>query len=120
MATTSMWKVEKRLDQVIKYTTDKDKTNKENYDDNTIYKSLHNVIEYAKSNFKTEQQLYVTGVNCSEENAFKEMTATMKMLAAVIFVMCFTFCFIGLIILGIADLLFDFCKKKVDNKKEVK
>ncbi|MBQ2938556.1 MAG: relaxase/mobilization nuclease domain-containing protein [Clostridia bacterium] len=78
MATTSMWKVEKRLDQVIKYTTDKDKTNKENYDDNTIYKSLHNVIEYAKSNFKTEQQLYVTGVNCSEENAFKEMILTKK------------------------------------------
>ncbi len=51
---------------------------------------------------------------------YKEMTATMKMLAAVIFVMCFTFCLIGLIILGIADLLFDFRKKKVDNKKEVK
>ena len=51
---------------------------------------------------------------------FKEMSGTMKLLTGFVFVMCFTFCILGLIILGIADLLFDFRKKKVDNNREVK
>ncbi len=51
---------------------------------------------------------------------FKEMSAGMKVLTAFIFIMCFTVCIIGAIILGIADLLFDFRKKKVDNNREVK
>ncbi len=51
---------------------------------------------------------------------FKEMSVGMKVLTAFAFFMCFTFCIIGLIILGIADLLFDFRKKKVDNNREVK
>ena len=73
MATTSLWKVESRLDKVINYTTNIEKTEAENW-----YKDLHNAIEYAKANFKTEKQLYVTGVNCSEDNAIKDMIFTKK------------------------------------------
>ena len=51
---------------------------------------------------------------------FKEMSGGMKMLMIFMIMMCFTICIIGLIILGIADLLFDFRKKKVDNSREVK
>lgn len=77
MATTSLWKVEARLDKVISYTTNVEKTKNEDYSTD-IYKSLHNAIEYTKANFKTEKQLYVTGVNCSEKNALQEMILTKK------------------------------------------
>lgn len=73
MATTSLWKVENRLDKVIKYTTNTEKTENRNW-----YKDLHNTIEYAKSDFKTEKQLYVTGINCSENNALQDMVFTKK------------------------------------------
>ena len=77
MATTSIWKVESRLDKVIKYTTDKDKTENEEYIKD-LYKTLHNTIEYTKASFKTEEQFYVSGVNCSPENALQEMMLTKK------------------------------------------
>ena len=73
MATTSLWKVENRLDKVIKYTTNVEKTENKNW-----YKDLHNTIEYTKADFKTEKQLYVTGVNCSEDNALQDMIFTKK------------------------------------------
>ena len=77
MATTSLWKVETRLDKVIKYATNEDKTNNVEFEQE-MYKSLHNTIEYAKSDFKTEKQYYVTGVNCTPQNALQEMILTKK------------------------------------------
>lgn len=51
---------------------------------------------------------------------YKEMSTGMKVLTVFMFFMFFTGFIIGLIILGIADLLFDFRKKKADNSREVK
>ena len=51
---------------------------------------------------------------------FKQMSAGMKALTVFMFFLFFTGFIIGMIILGIADLLFDFRKKKVDNNREVK
>ncbi len=72
MATTSIWKIEKRLDHVITYTTNPDKTSKESY------KELHNVIEYATASYKTEEQLYVTSLNCSKETIYQDMMRTKR------------------------------------------
>ena len=77
MATTSLWKVEARLDKVIKYTTSEEKTVNIDFEKD-LYKSLHNTIEYAKADFKTEKQFYVTGVNCTPQNALQEMILTKK------------------------------------------
>lgn len=77
MATTSLWKVENRIDKVINYTTNVDKTKNQDYAKD-VYKSLHNTIEYAKADFKTEKQYYVTGVNCNSETALQEMILTKK------------------------------------------
>lgn len=77
MATTSIWKVENRIDKVIKYTTNIEKTKNKEYEVE-LYKSLHNAIEYLKADFKTEKQLFVTGVNCNEETALQEMILTKK------------------------------------------
>ncbi len=77
MATTAIWKVSKRLDKVIKYTTNAEKTtNIKNGE--SWYRDLHNTIEYAKADFKTEKQVFVTGVNCDKDTALKEMIATKK------------------------------------------
>ena len=43
MATTGIWKIEKRLDHVIKYTTDENKTINEEFG-NQNYNYLHNAI----------------------------------------------------------------------------
>lgn len=72
MATTSIWAVKKRLDHVIDYTTNPDKTSKENY------KDLHNVIEYATASYKTEEQLYVTALNCNKNSLYEDMMFTKK------------------------------------------
>ena len=77
MATTSIWKVGKRLDKVIKYTTNPEKTEDKNYSE-SWYRDLHNTVEYIKADFKTEKQFYVTGINCSEDNVLEEMKATKK------------------------------------------
>ncbi len=77
MATTSIWKVGKRLDKVIKYTTNPEKTEDKNYNE-SWYRDLHNTVEYIKADFKTEKQFYVTGINCSEDNVLEEMKATKK------------------------------------------
>lgn len=75
MATTSLWEIHQRLDKVIDYTTNEEKTKEV---DQELYRSLHNTIEYAKADPKTEKQLYVTAINCDEKTAFKEMIETKK------------------------------------------
>ena len=76
MATTSLWEIHQRLDKVIDYTTNEEKTKE--VIDQDLYKALHNTIEYARADFKTEEQLYVTSLNCNEESVFKEMVQTKK------------------------------------------
>ena len=72
MAVTQIWKVENRLDHVLAYTTNAEKTDGKNY------KELHNVLDYIEADYKTEEQLYVTGINCSPETAYEEMIITKK------------------------------------------
>lgn len=73
MATTSIWKITRWLPKVVKYTTQEWKTENENYNPEISYKELHNVIEYAKSDYKTEKQFFVTGINCEKDSALEEM-----------------------------------------------
>lgn len=72
MAVTAIWKVKSRLDHVIDYTTNPHKTSGGNY------KELHNVLDYIEADYKTEEQLYVSGINCSPETAYEEMIITKK------------------------------------------
>lgn len=77
MATTGIWKIEKRLDHVIKYTANVEKTINEDYSKNN-YMNLHNVIDYIEADYKTEKQYYVSGINCSIKNAMEEMIITKR------------------------------------------
>ena len=75
MATTNIWKISSRLDRVIKYTTDEEKTMDI---PNDVFHNLHNVKEYASDDSKTEEKLYVSGINCCPETAYDEMMITKK------------------------------------------
>ena len=77
MATTAIWKIQKRLDHVISYTTDETKTNNKDYGQE-LYNDLHNTIDYIEESYKTEKQSYVTCLNCSKETALEEMIITKK------------------------------------------
>ena len=80
MATTSLWKVVKRLDHVIDYTTDKEKT-KNNYIENQgdKFASVEQVLNYAINPDKTEKLFYTTGINCKVDDAVKEMQFVKKL-----------------------------------------
>ena len=67
MATVAIWKVESRLDIVVDYVANKEKT------DLSKYKDLEQSLNYIKDGFKTEKKLFVDGINCNPDNAFKEM-----------------------------------------------
>ena len=69
MATTSLWKVDKRLDHVINYATDEEKTKNEG--DN--FDSIEKLLTYATNPDKTEKLFYTTGINCKVDNPVKEM-----------------------------------------------
>ncbi len=75
MATTAIWDVTDRLDRVIDYTTNPDKT--ENLDFNSSdFRGLQEVLKYTVQDEKTEKQFYVTGINCYPETACKQMSKT--------------------------------------------
>ena len=68
MAVTKLWKVTNRLDRVLDYAEDEEKTRKPKYS-NTEWQTLKDVLEYAKDEEKTEQELFVTGINCNANKA---------------------------------------------------
>lgn len=74
MATTKIWKVQKRLDKVINYATNEEKT-KNNYSEYGMdeFDSIRQVMTYATNQDKTEKQFYTTGINCEVKDAVKQM-----------------------------------------------
>lgn len=80
LATTSLWKVVKRMDHVINYAEEKSKTKnielKSNYE--IISDDLRDVINYAKNSNKTEKEYFVTGINCEPDSVYEEMQDTKR------------------------------------------
>ena len=74
MATTKIWKVQKRLDHVINYATNKEKT-KNNYSKYGMdeFDSIRQVMTYVTNPDKTEKRFYTTGINCEVKDAVKQM-----------------------------------------------
>ena len=74
MATTKIWKVQKRLDHVINYATNEEKT-RNNYSKHGMdeFDSIRQVMTYATNPDKTEKLFYTTGINCEVNDAVKQM-----------------------------------------------
>jgi len=71
MATTKSITVRKRLDNLLNYIVDADKTSNPDFD------RLGNVIDYATDANKTGQKQFVTGINCAPETAYSQMQKVM-------------------------------------------
>lgn len=79
MATTKLWKVENRLDNVVNYASDKSKTENKNYNNKNInINSIFELLDYTTNPDKTEKQFFITGINCELDTAVKQMTQTKK------------------------------------------
>ena len=75
MATTAIWDIKDRLDRVIEYATNPDKT--ENHSFSTSdFQGLKDVLKYTVQEEKTEKQFYVTGINCDPTTACEQMSKT--------------------------------------------
>ncbi len=70
MATTAIWKVKGSLGRVVDYAANPDKTTEFTQDD---LQGLRDVMDYATQDDKTEEQRYVSGVNCIPEIARDQM-----------------------------------------------
>ena len=79
MATTKIWKVVKRLDHVVDYAKDENKT-KNDYVENGFdqYDDIRRVFMYATNAAKTEKQFYTTGINCDVNEAVEQMQFVKK------------------------------------------
>ena len=77
MAVTSIWPIKGRVDKVISYARNPEKTTE--YSELSALRTVGNVIEYAADEIKTERRAYVTGINCDEETAAETFIRTKEL-----------------------------------------
>ena len=75
MAATRIWSIKGRLDSVINYVTNPEKTDGSKYTD-TELQALTDVIDYAEDGAKTHNKVYVSGINLSPDIARDQMIMT--------------------------------------------
>ena len=74
MAITSIWWIKGRVDNMIRYACNPEKTV-----DMAFAEAMHtidNVVRYAADELKTEQTMYVTGINCNPAHAPEQFMQT--------------------------------------------
>ena len=72
MAVCEIWDVRGRLDSPLRYAANPDKTGNPRYTE-AEWQSLSDVMKYATNGDKTEQQFFVSGINCDPSTAREEM-----------------------------------------------
>ena len=75
MATTKIWDIKGRVDTLINYAANPEKTAGKRYSEKQI-QALHDVMDYASDDYKTERSLYVSGVNTTLDTAKQKMHQT--------------------------------------------
>lgn len=79
MAVTAIWPIKGRVDKVINYARNPEKTQEESYKELSALHTIEGVVEYATDEIKTERRSYVSCVNLfSEETAAQEFVATKR------------------------------------------
>ena len=82
MAATRIWSIKGRLDSVINYVTNPEKTDGSRYTD-TELQALTDVIDYAEDGAKTHNKVYVSGINLSPNIARDQMVMTKLQFTAI-------------------------------------
>ena len=74
MASTGFWPVKSRLKEVINYAENPDKTTDKKFLDEDLWAALR----YVENDQKTDQTMYVSGINCPKQRAYQCMMATKR------------------------------------------
>ena len=82
MAVTSIWPIKSRIDRVLNYIKNPEKVTESYYTEEEPLHILDGVIEYAADDLKTENRVYVSGVNCDPDNATKQFLSTIRLKGA--------------------------------------
>ena len=81
MAVTSIWAVKVRVDSTITYIVNPEKTTQRPElapEALSARRAVGDVINYAGNADKTEQMMYVTGINCDPESAVEDFMETKR------------------------------------------
>jgi len=79
MAVTSIWPIKGRVDRVINYARNPEKTTEASYEELASLHAINNAVEYAADDMKTERRSYVSCINLrSEQTAAQEFMDTKK------------------------------------------
>ena len=74
MASTGFWPVKSRLKDVIRYAENPDKATDKRFLDEDLWAALR----YVENDQKTDQTMYVSGINCPKQRAYQCMMATKR------------------------------------------
>ncbi|MCH5170447.1 MAG: relaxase/mobilization nuclease domain-containing protein [Oscillospiraceae bacterium] len=74
MASTGFWPVKSRLKEIIDYAENPDKTTDKKFLDDDLWAA----IRYVENDDKTDQTMYVSGINCPKQRAYQCMMATKR------------------------------------------
>ena len=74
MASTGFWPVKSRLKEVIDYAENPDKTTDKKFLDEDLWAALR----YVENDQKTDQTMYVSGINCPKQRSYQCMMATKR------------------------------------------
>jgi hypothetical protein len=78
MAVTSIWPIKGRVDKVINYARNPEKTTESGYNEQSALHAIDGVVEYAADEMKTESRAYVTCIRCTEETAVEQFIETKR------------------------------------------
>ena len=76
MAVTAIWDIKGRVDKVINYVRNPEKTTEKGLDFAASLHAIDDVLEYVGNDMKTEKRMYVTGINCNEFEAATQFKYT--------------------------------------------
>lgn len=77
MATTKIWDIKNRFDTLINYAANPEKTDGKKYRESSI-RALHNAMNYASDDYKTEKRMFVSVINATPDTAWHKMQQTKK------------------------------------------
>ena len=72
MAVTAIWYIKGRVEDVLRYASNPEKTTEENARAAANLHAVGKIIEYAADDMKTEKLMFVSGINCNTQNAVKK------------------------------------------------
>ena len=76
MAVTSIWNIRGRVDKVISYAVNPEKTTESDLQFRADFHAIDQVLEYTANEMKTERKMYVSGINCDPEYAAVQFSDT--------------------------------------------